>query len=326
MNLCASLPNKNIPCKNEIRIVIGCDEERTMEDIRYYIRKAGEPAFAFTPDGKFPFSLGEKGALMWHISGGFKTCISTLVGGVQYNVVSPKAEAVLNSDENYDEYKKVLAEKKYTGNVQKEAGKLRILIHGKAAHASRPQDGKNATVQLLDLIQTVDKDPLAELLFRCFCDYNGKGGNIDYDIEPMGKLTINLGILKIIENTVSADVDCRYPYGISSEIITEHVKDVLKPLEVELVYDDKPTLADISSPYIQSILHSYRRVSNDSTSEPIISGGVTYSKAIGNCVAFGPMTEQGISLAHQANEKIYTNKIDTLFKIYTEAMIQLGNI
>src|SRR5690606_8648725 len=59
------IKDNRIPCNRELRIVIGCDEERTMDDMRYYLDKAKEPIFAFTPDGKFPYSYGEKGALMW---------------------------------------------------------------------------------------------------------------------------------------------------------------------------------------------------------------------------------------------------------------------
>lgn len=316
----------NIPSRNEIRIVIGCDEERTMEDIRYYISKAGEPDFAFTPDGKFPFSLGEKGALMWQIRGSMDTCMEELDGGVQCNVVSPIAEAVLCDAGNYEKYCRILADSKYDGEVTREKDKLKLRIAGRAAHASRPQDGVNATVRLLELVWKVGSDPLAGHLYRCFADYYGKGVNICCDIEPMGKLTVNLGRLRLKDKAITAEIDCRYPYGISSGILTERLQKALEPLHAELAYDDRPTLADANSSYIKCLFDSYRQVSGDMTAEPVISGGVTYSKAIGNCVAFGPMTVSDKPLAHQANERIGRKSIDLLFKIYTETMIRLGNL
>jgi len=315
-----------IPCKKEIRIVIGCDEERTMEDMKYYISQAGEPTFAFTPDGKFPFSLGEKGALMWCINGSMDTCIDELDGGVQCNVVSPKAIALVDDIENFEKYKEVLAKGEYKGEVLLELDKLKITIHGKAAHASRPQEGINATVKLLELIQLVSHDPLAELLYHCFFDYYGEGGNINYDIEPMGKLTLNLGILKIKDKTVTAEIDSRYPYGIASDVLSEKMQKAMEPLQVTLKYDDKPSLADIDSPYLKVLLNTYREISKDIISEPIISGGVTYSKTIANCVAFGPMKDNDRELAHQANEIFDIQNIDKLFEIYTETMVRLGNL
>ena len=53
----------------EVRIVLGTDEERTMNDLRHYVKCAGYPDFAFTPDGYFPMGIGEKGALMWRLKG-----------------------------------------------------------------------------------------------------------------------------------------------------------------------------------------------------------------------------------------------------------------
>ena len=73
--------DQRIPLKREIRVVAGCDEERTMNDIRYYTEKAGNPTFAFTPDGRFPYTLGETGALMWEVDGVAKTSIEVLDGG-----------------------------------------------------------------------------------------------------------------------------------------------------------------------------------------------------------------------------------------------------
>jgi succinyl-diaminopimelate desuccinylase len=73
------------------------------------------------------------------------------------------------------------------------------------------------------------------------------------------------------------------------------------------------------------LLNTYREISKDLITEPIISGGVTYSKAMANCVAFGPMREGDRILAHQANESLDIQNLDKLFEIYTETMIRLGN-
>lgn len=342
------IKDNNLPYNKEIRIVIGCDEERTMNDIRYYLKQAGEPEFAFTPDGKFPFSLGEKGALMWHIEGKMDTIIEELEGGVQCNVVSPVAYATIkdrDKDKDYFTLFKIYLNEMVlqreikidsessqneitftgviSGKLRKYNDYIRITVFGKAAHASMPEKGLNATVQLLGFINGVTQDKLADTLYHIFADYNGRGADIAYDIPPMGKLTFNLGLLKIKENTVMADVDCRYPYGVSADVLTEKLKKGLGPLKVSLPYDDKPTMAASDSPHLKILLDTYREVMND-YSEPIISGGVTYSKVIKNCVAFGPMKEDSESLAHQANERLSMEKIDQLFEIYAKTMIRLA--
>jgi len=317
--------DRQIPLKREIRVVVGCDEERTMNDIRYYAEKAGDPLFAFTPDGRFPYTLGEKGALMWEVDGVADTSIEALDGGVQCNVVSPTAWALVRNGENADKYVRILKQKRYRGDVTREGNKIRIQVSGKAAHASIPAAGENATVRLLEIISLAAEDSLAKHLYMCFHDYHGKGAGLDYDIEPMGKLTMNLGILKIRNNEVYAQIDCRYPYGITSDILTDRLQEALSPLKVTLKYDDKPTLADKDSPWLIILLDTYREISGETDAKPIISGGVTYSKALRNCVAFGPGRKGDRTLAHQADECIEIKSIKRLFKIYATAMSRLAS-
>ncbi len=315
-----------IPCYRELRLVIGCDEERTMHDMKYYIAKAGPPDFAFTPDGKFPYSLGEKGALMWTLEGEISTCIEEFDGGVQCNVVSPIAEAKLKGTSYAERFREELRKYQYAAKVSCDGEYTRIVLEGKAAHASVPEEGFSATVYLLKLIASVCRDPLAELLYSCFSDSYGKGAGLAYDIAPMGKLTINLGVLKILKGKLTAQIDCRYPKGITSELLTKKLQEALAPVRVILSYDDEPTLAEAASPYLKVLLSVYREVSKDSTAQPFISGGVTYSKAIPNCVAFGPAREGDSPIAHKANERLELKRIPELFEIYKETMIRLAGL
>ncbi len=320
------IKENKIPCQRELRLVIGCDEERTMQDMKYYIKKAGAPDFAFTPDGKFPYSLGEKGALMWTLEGEHPTCIEEFDGGVQCNVVSPIARAKLIGVSYTDRFREGLKEYPYTAEVSCDGEYTRIVLQGKAAHASVPEEGFSATVALLKLIATVTRDPLAELLYHSFLDAYGKGAGLEYNIAPMGRLTINLGILKIRQGKLLAQVDCRYPKGVTSKLLTQKLQRALSPVKVELSYDDEPTLAEAASPYLAVLLSTYHEVSGDWEAQPFISGGVTYSKAIPNCVAFGPAREGELPMAHQANERLELRRIPELFEIYKEAMIRLAGM
>ena len=320
------IKDNRIPCNRELRIVIGCDEERTMDDMRYYLDKAKEPIFAFTPDGKFPYSYGEKGALMWTMDQKVRTSIRELDGGVQCNVVSPMATAFLDGTGDMTSYRYMLSKLGYEGEVLDKDGGSLIRVMGKAAHASRPEEGVNATVRLLELIGTVTGDRLSQLLYRCFSDCHGRGSNIAHDIEPMGKLTLNLGILRIKNQHLKAEIDCRYPYGIGSNTLTKEMNKALEPLKVRLVYDDKPTLVVRESPFLKVLLDTYREIAHDPEAEPLMGHGVTYSKVFSNCVAFGPLRKHEQSLAHQANEKIGINELYDLMKIYTHAMTRLANL
>jgi len=312
----------NIDC--EVRIVLGCDEERTMNDLRYYMSKAGKPDFAFTPDGYFPMGIGEKGALMWRLKGEYEGIIESLDGGVQCNVIAPQAKAILNNDSFTSLLEGYLEKHHIQGEVTEENGKTKIYIKGIAAHASRPDDGHNATVDLLKVIGDVCNDNWALQMAECFSSPYGEGCGNAFEIEPMGKLTMNLGVLKIKDGICYGEVDSRYPYGITSKVLTEHLQ-AHCPLKVSLDYDDIPTLCNEDDPYVLALLETYRRLTKDDRS-PMISGGVSYSKVYEHCVSFGPARFGDVQLAHQANEHIVLEDVPKLLEIYYEAIRAIGGV
>ena len=309
----------NIDCKREIRLVFGTDEERTMNDMEHYVSIANHPDFAFTPDGLFPMSIGEKGALRWLIEGSVATVVDTLDAGVQCNVIPPFGTAKLNTN-CVDKVNELIANSNINAKCWLENNQTVIEVEGKAAHASRPDHGHSAANDLLYLIKEATSDKICSNLHDMFYDHYGVGSKIDADIEPMGKLTCSIGVIRVSEGNVYVEVDGRYPLGVTSKEMTEKLNDLCF-LPVELTHDSVPILADINSPYIQSLLNTYRKHTADYR-EPVISGGVSYSKVVNNCVAFGPE----MPLAHQANECIDLGYMEKMLKMYTEAMIEVSNI
>lgn len=317
------LKAKRFTLKRQLRVVLGCDEERTMDDIKHYIAKAGEPTFAFTPDGYFPLSIGEKGALMWTLKGKVFAGFDTLDGGIQCNVIAPTAQARFTSL-----IPEILIERFNQAKIQHtiETTPDGIVVHveGKAAHASRPELGDNATVKLLELIATATKEPLANLLYTVFRDPYGESAGLSFTGEAMGKLTLNLGVLRIQNGELYAEIDCRYPIECDSHDLTRRLQERLIGLELSLDYDAKPVLNDENDPMIQLLLKRYAEWSKDANSRPIISGGVTYSKVIRHCVAFGPHRQDEPSLAHQADECIDLQHLERLVEVYAGAMLNLA--
>lgn len=310
--------------EHEVRIVLGCDEERTMNDMRYYIERAGKPDFAFTPDGYFPMGIGEKGALMWRLMGAYTGLVDTLVGGVQCNVIAPSAYAIVNDVNYFDRIQQYLLDGAIDGTVKIVDDKLRVDIIGKAAHCSRPDDGHNATCDLLEVLGYCLEDVWFQQMASCFYSPYGLGCDLDVEIAPMGKLTMNLGVLRIENGNVYAEVDCRYPYGISSSELTQRLQ-MYCPCTLSLDYDDIPTLCTLDDPYVQVMLDVYRNITKD-TSEPMISGGVSYSKVFEHCVSYGLGTVKDEMLAHQANEYITLESLPKYLEIYYEAILAIASV
>jgi succinyl-diaminopimelate desuccinylase len=317
------IKDKNIVLNKQVRLVYGTDEERTMKDIEYYIKKAGEPEFAFTPDGYFPFSIGEKGALMWIVEGYIGSDIE-INGGVQCNVVSPFCVVKLSTNLK-EKVESTLKQLSLNPEIKYNNTHIEIEFNGKAAHASKPDLGHNANIDALQFLSELKLDLQINDLYHALYDSYGVGCNNQIETPEMGKLTMNLGILKIENRKVYCEIDCRYPYGIKSDELSSNLRHALGKYTVTLPYDAKPILNKMDSPYLQILLSQYRLWSNDKR-EPVVSGGVTYSKVIRNCVAFGPMVTDIESLAHQKDESIDIAYLESLFPLYRDAIIALANL
>lgn len=316
--------SQKLPLNREIRLVFGCDEERTMADMYHYISKAGKPEFAFTPDGCFPMSIGEKGALMWRLKGSYHGACKWFQGGVQCNVIPPSARACILDASLEKELQTYIAGHNYDISCIMEDGELILESRGQAAHASMPHLGHSAVMDLLDVIAGVTGDSVLGNLYRCFADPYGSGIGLKVEDESKGSFTVSLGVLHIGEGHLYGEVDGRYPYGITSEEATERVGKACTA-EVSLDYDAAPNLCRRDDPFVRELLSVYQEKTGD-FSEPVISSGVSYSKVFGHCVAFGPVDKPEENLAHKANEKIALDRCVKLLEIYYNAMCRIGTL
>lgn len=312
---------EELPLKRELRIVLGTDEERTMNDMFYYVSKAGLPAFAFTPDGFFPMAIGEKGSLMWRLAGEYEGLIEKMECGVQCNVVPPIAKALLKDNRYTEKLKKLAADKNIPCKIGEKEGRTYLEVTGKAAHASTPEEGYSAAVALFLLLRECG-DLLMDNLYRCFQDFHGQAAGIEVPGGNPADYTMNLGIFRIENGTCYGEVDARYPFGMSSAECTDKLASKCS-LKLSLDYDSPPTMNDPEDPYVSVLLAVYREKTGD-RSEPVISGGVSYSKVFGHCVAFGPAGPEEPLLAHQADESVSLEYAGRVLEIYYEAMKRIA--
>jgi succinyl-diaminopimelate desuccinylase len=314
--------DQGIPLHRTFRLVYGSDEERTMNDLRHYVQQEGLPAFAFTPDGSFPVTIGEKGALMWTIEGAYQGLVESLDCGVQCNVIPPSASACVHAD-NAAEAEAFMRAHGIQGTARMEAGLLLLSVTGRAAHVSRPELGHSATADLLAVLAALYHDPLMEQLRASFADPYGSGAGIACDIAPMGRLTMSLGVLKLKDGRISGQADCRYPHGADAAALTESLRRALPSLQVELPYNDPPTLVPPEDPYIRCLQQAYREAAGREDGFQV-SGGVSYSKVYGHCVNFGPQPAGTVSLAHQRDERVSIDGCVQALEIYYRAICRLG--
>lgn len=306
----------------EIRIVLGGDEERTMNDMYHYVSRAGLPAFAFTPDGCFPMGIGEKGAIMWTLDGSYEGVISSLNAGSQCNIIPDRASCIIGDTDSYDRLCRYLENSGIKGTAALKDGQIVLEAFGTSAHASMPFLGHSATIDLLKILTDVYQDRFCQELYEVYGNSYGQGFGNFISEDPMKCLSLNLGVLKIDEGKVFAQIDCRYPYGINAQQLTEDLQSVNR-CQIVLAYNDDPTLCQEDDPYVRIMLETYREITGD-MSEPVVSGGVSYSKVFGHCVSFGPVFPDEEHTAHQKGENIDLERCILMFRIYYETIEKIA--
>ena len=311
--------------KREIRLVYGTDEERTMDDMRWYVGKAGLPAFAFSPDGAFPMVNSEKGALMWTVEGAYTGAVRALTGGIQPNVIPPEASAVLDAAAGVSAGTAMqkAAELGITARIKQTPEGLFMNVQGKAAHASKPEAGRNALSDLLRLLAALCGEEVLCRLAAVFGDAYGRGTGLEHDLSPMGRLTLSPGVASIENGRLRFLVDCRYPYGVDSAELTETLRQCLPDYDIALPYDDPPTFTPEDDPYILALKAAYTEATGREC-DAAISGGVSYSKVFGHCVTFGAVAEGSELLAHQENERIREADCVSALEIYHRTILKLS--
>jgi succinyl-diaminopimelate desuccinylase len=317
---------RGLKLNKQLRVVLGTDEERTMKDIEYYISQAGQPRFAFTPDGAFPVLLAEKGALMWTLHDQFDTQDFSLSGGAQCNVVAPNCHMVLDQD-LYTKTQHFIQILKLEAKLTQKDTHCLVDVVGKAAHASQPDLGRNALVDGLNLLRHLfpNHEPL-QTLYHVFSDSYGHAAKLAIEDDILGKLTLNLGTLSLQDGYIKALIDVRYPSQTSGEALTKIMREQLKGIQISLDYNAPAVLIDTNSPYVQACLNAYRKHTLDELSQPYVSGGVTYCKVIDRCTAFGIHFPHQVSLAHQKNEYIELSDLDKAYPILRDAMIAMAQV
>ncbi len=322
------IKENKIPIKHELRAVFGMDEERTMEDIGHYVKQEGQPLFAFTPDGAYPISGGEKGALMWTLNCPFSVPkFIRFTAGTACNVICDKAMFIVR--ERLAFVTKVADGLKVNYKAKETEEGILVEVFGKAAHASVPHLGHNAIVDALNVLRHIVLDPKIKALYRTFRDAYGQGFDGQFNHPVMGDLTSGLHVLRIENGKLYGEVDVRYPLGVNSEALTQQLQSLLKDIEVRLDYDARALLTDLGNPFIRECIRVYRQYTGDNESLPLISGGVTYAKMYdGMCVPYGIKDPRSATpmLAHQKDEYIEVSYLRDVLNIMIEAMITIANV
>lgn len=332
-----ALMDSGIKLNRKVRMILGANEESGSKCMDYYFNtlKMPQPTLAFTPDSDFPVTFAEKGIIHIKLNKSYSTLAGvSLCGGNAFNSVPERCELkvpksfiaeIENSLEKYNRDKEYKIECNLLGDD------YIINSYGKSAHASRPESGYNSVSALFEFLKLVDiKNEELKSLVEFFNAYikmesDGKSLGVAFEDEESGKLTLNIGKTTLKNGRLEICVDMRCPVHTPNEKVIEIFKEKIgDKLEIEVVGNSAALYVAKDSFLVSTLMKVYKDITGDIESEPIAIGGGTYARSVTNGVAFGALLSSQADNMHQKNEYLEIDKIDTLLKIYVEAIYQLA--
>ena len=330
-----------IPMKKSVRIVLGSDEECGSSDLAYYYGIEEEAPYTFTPDADFPLINIEKGRFSKGFSAqyednGVLPKVVSLKSGSKVNVVPQTAEAVIAGFER-EVLEEASARTEASTGVKfviEEASEENVyVIHtrGQAAHASTPQEGKNAltaTLQLLAELPMVASEGYSRLMglhqMFPYSDTEGEALGIKRSEPQSGALTTCFSVLNYSSEKVSGEFDMRLPIGCTKENTAKPVEAAFAAHKLEMadVNISEPHCVPGDSWFVKTLLGSYERYFG-TKGEPLSTGGGTYVHHLKRGVAFGCMTPDVDNHMHGDDEFMVIERLLTSAKIFADAILKI---
>lgn len=299
------LLDSGAPLKRRIRIIFGQSEEVGIwHDMEWYKAHEELPVFGFTPDADFPAIYGEKGILGMELSvPASASALERIEGGDASNMVPAWCRAAVN-------------------------GRAYETV-GRAAHASTPEDGDSAITKMMAaLAEEIPQDPLVAFYQKYIGSaLNGEKMGCALEDDKSGKLTMNVGTLRMREDRIVMEMDVRNPVTFAPERVTEPVAKAAAEfgLSMDVTEWNAPVYMDKDGKVIRSLLEVYRAATGDGSGPAVIGGG-TYARAMDHIVAFGPMIPGRELTEHQQNEYILREDFCKIREIYRAAMERLAEL
>ncbi|MEG2710351.1 MAG: Sapep family Mn(2+)-dependent dipeptidase [Clostridia bacterium] len=332
-----------IPLKDAVRLIVGCDEETGMTDMRHYHEVRKLPDYGFSPDAEYPLINIEKGGLGLMLSkasageNDARIPVYSLFAGLRSNIVPGAATAEVGTAQvpfaelaaqvaricaAHDRFDVCASD---LGN-----GRAKLTATGKQSHAALPEAGLNAAGMLLIVLAELDAGGgsneairgLAQLLGIA---YDGSGLGIAQKDDLSGALTCNLGLLRYDGALLTARLDIRYPICADESTLCGCAVMAASAwhIAVERMGGHTPLHVPADHPVVTGLLEVY----HEQTGLPayaIAIGGGTYSRTMPNTVAFGTSFPDDVECCHMPDEHVTLEKFMLSTRIMAHAIVRLA--
>jgi succinyl-diaminopimelate desuccinylase len=201
-----AIKESGLPITQNVRFIVGTDEESGSSDIAYYKNKEALPPRVFTPDAEYPVINIEKGRIRGEFStySGFAVgsrSILSAFGGTVVNAVPETASATVRGFDANELFEASRAFPTLTFTFEQlEENYTKINVVGKSAHASQPERGNNAVTGLCAYLGTLETNDETGSSFArissafAYGDTTGASLGVDAKDEESGALTLVFSI------------------------------------------------------------------------------------------------------------------------------------
>ena len=328
-----------LPLTKNVKLIMGTDEETGSRDIEHYYASHPFAPYSLSPDADFPViniekaGYGPKFSKTWEKTQGSGVKVLSLEGGIRKNVAPANSKAVISGGDPA-QVQEVLAQVSRETGVQltakAEGETLAVTAVGVQAHASTPDEGKNAITATLEALCRLDlaqgeAETTVRRLHSCFPygDNRGKALGIAMEDEASGVLTLTLSLLTLTQTGFTAIFDSRDPLCATKENTVDVVERKFAAYGWSCEGSLRPAHAvDADSDFIRTLLSAYETYSGKKGYCEAIGGG-TYVHEIPGGVAFGAGDHGFDSHLHGANERARLSRLLMTAKIYALVISRL---
>jgi len=340
-----------IRCFNELglklnhalKLFVGCDEERAMEDLEYYTAHYECPEMNIIADSGFPVCYGEKGILEGDVVTPAFTSglLKAMKGGVASNVVPDRAEATLAKTEAVTAWAAALPEEY---KVEMGEDTVTVRAFGISRHSARPEGGVNAIGKLTRILMESglfagEEQQALTYLTAVNDDTCGTALGIVYEDEISGALTcVGSRIRMTEEGKLRLGINIRYSITAkAAELIASmEEKSIAGGCSFDLERDNASHYFPKEHPVVGRLTDIYNRETGMETA-PYVMGGGTYARKLPRAFAYGPgglptppapegLFAPGHGGAHAPDEGLYIENIFAAMKLYAKAIIEIDDL
>lgn len=327
------LKDAGVPLNKRIRVILGTNEETDWKCMQYYLNevKPELPTAAFSPDAEFPLTYAEMGLLQYTLTRPISDEVK-IEGGGAFNSVPSSASVILPAALS-EAVEKAVSESNdptaFSCEVKEDG--LHLTAKGVGAHAAHLQEGKNAISLLMEVLGQIEiEGELKEVVDFYNANFGtalfGEKLGISEEDEDGGKLTLNIGRIYVGDGKLTICCDSRIPVRTKVIDVENKLKDIFagSGYDFEVASKEDSLYVPKDSPLVTTLMEAYRKVTGDTESLPMYSGGATYSRTMNNCVAFGCLLPDQIDTMHQANECLELKHLEIWLEIMVEAIYRLA--